>query len=564
MGDPSSSPPPKGGEPLEGRRKQKDSPPPSGGEPLSLQKGKNLEEEKRKKGEKAVVSTATSKAKPSPKKPVVTSNVMIVDPTQMSKTQAKKVQRIEKEMSQLQEQLREKTQTLRDMRGGKQVSSIPNESRAQMRAQQPMKTAGKKKDKAPTSSSTSTPKEAVQTGAGKHAPVSSETLVASGETYAMVVRKRRSKGAKPAAPVSGGTASAGNNPKTQAAPLEKKIKRRKPPKTAAVIVTCKNGGYKDLMQEIRAKIKLIDLGIDDTRIRSAMNGGQMIEVAGTEKDAKADRLASKLREVIRQEGVKICRPTMRAELRIRDIDVSVTADEIRDALAAKGQCSPDAIRMGPIRRAFNGMGIMWFQCPLASANRMTETRRIRIGWTALRVERLPARPLQCFKCLKGGHVQDRCPNNVDHRGRCHRCGEPGHISSACTREVHCIACAENNFPVKHRHGKAACQSLWLSADYSQTSGDRAGGFAAYMPRWLARWLSMVPQSGLRIWPLPAVCAISLGKCSGGWQYERREATESLATRRRRSYPGCPRSISRPECTNKCTGGFARFEKRGCR
>lgn len=60
-----------------------------------------------------------------------------------------------------------------------------------------MKTAGKKKDKAPTSSSTSTPKEAVQTGAGKHAPVSSETLVASGETYAMVVRKRRSKGANP-------------------------------------------------------------------------------------------------------------------------------------------------------------------------------------------------------------------------------------------------------------------------------------------------------------------------------------------------------------------------------
>lgn len=61
--------------------------------------------------------------------------------------------------------------------------------------------------------------------------------------------------------------------------MEKKIKRRKPPKTAAVIVTCKNGGYKDLMQEIRAKIKLTDLGIDDTRIRPAMNGGQMIEVA---------------------------------------------------------------------------------------------------------------------------------------------------------------------------------------------------------------------------------------------------------------------------------------------
>lgn len=169
-------------------------------------------------------------------------------------------------------------------------------------------------------------------------------------------------------------------------------------------------------------------------------------------------MASKLREVIRQEGVKISRPTMRAELRVRDIDVSVTADEIRDALAAKSQCSPDAIRMGPIRRAFNGMGTMWFQCPLVSANRMTEARRIRIGWTALKVKRLPARPLQCFKCLEDGHVQDRCPNNVDHRGRCHRCGEPGHISSACTREVHCIACAENNFPAKHRHGKAACQS----------------------------------------------------------------------------------------------------------
>lgn len=125
MGDPSSSPPPKGGEPLEGKRKQKDSPSASGGEPLSLQKGKNLEEEKRKKGEKAVVSTATSKAKPSPKKPVVTSNVMIVGPTQMSKTQAKKVQRIEKEISQLQEQLREKIQTLRECEGGNKYPQSP-------------------------------------------------------------------------------------------------------------------------------------------------------------------------------------------------------------------------------------------------------------------------------------------------------------------------------------------------------------------------------------------------------------------------------------------------------
>ncbi|EFN67609.1 hypothetical protein EAG_08159, partial [Camponotus floridanus] len=165
--------------------------------------------------------------------------------------------------------------------------------------------------------------------------------------------------------------------------------------------------------------------------REAMNGGFMIEVAGSDKDAKADLLASKLREVVNREGVKISRPVMMAELRVRDIDRSISIGEIQDALANIGQCNPMAIQVGTIRRVPNGLGTLWVKCPLVSANKMTTAGRVKIGWTSLRVERLIERPLQCFKCLEGDHVAQRCPNKTDHSGRCYRYGEEGHISRTC-------------------------------------------------------------------------------------------------------------------------------------
>lgn len=116
--------------------------------------------------------------------------------------------------------------------------------------------------------------------------------------------------------------------------------------------------------------------------------------------------------------------------------------------------------MGGIRRIPNRLGILWVKCPLIPANKMAEMGKIRVKRTTLRIERLAERPLQYFKCLEGDHVAQRCPNSADHAGRYYRCGEGalGHLSRDCTREVHCVACADNKLPAKHRVGSAACQS----------------------------------------------------------------------------------------------------------
>ncbi|EFN72442.1 hypothetical protein EAG_12455, partial [Camponotus floridanus] len=156
--------------------------------------------------------------------------------------------------------------------------------------------------------------------------------------------------------------------------------------------------------------------------------------------------------------VRISRPMMMAELRVRDIDISISADEVRNEMATIGQCTPEEINMGTVRRVPNGMGTLWVKCPLISANRIAAAGRVKVGWTSLRVERLNDRPLQCFKCLEGGHVAQRCPNTTDHSGRCYRCGELGHLSRTCTREAHCVACAARKLPARHRVGSAACQT----------------------------------------------------------------------------------------------------------
>ncbi|XP_029160219.1 DNA-binding protein HEXBP-like [Nylanderia fulva] len=81
---------------------------------------------------------------------------------------------------------------------------------------------------------------------------------------------------------------------------------------------------------------------------------------------------------------------------------------------------------------------------------------MRIGWAIVRAEILEARPLQCYKCLEGGHVRARCPNNVDRSGRCYRCGQDGHAAKNCTADVKCPVCADKGLLANHRAGSRTC------------------------------------------------------------------------------------------------------------
>jgi len=245
---------------------------------------------------------------------------------------------------------------------------------------------------------------------------------------------------------------------------KKSTKTKKPPRSAAVVLTYKNHAYASLIREIKSKVNLTELGITgtDIKMRPAITGTQMIKVTVVDKAAKADRLAQKIREVVKdREGVAITRPNKTAEFRIRNLEISLTPDDVREALAAKGQCSRDDILLGDIKGTFGGCNTVWVKCPIIPANKITAAGRLQIGWSTATIEPLLERPLQCFRCLEGGHVAARCPSKVDRSGRCHRCGEKGHMVRTCFNEPKCIACVENKFPTGHKSGSPACQSAKL-------------------------------------------------------------------------------------------------------
>ncbi|KYN09548.1 hypothetical protein ALC57_18335 [Trachymyrmex cornetzi] len=117
---------------------------------------------------------------------------------------------------------------------------------------------------------------------------------------------------------------------------------------SAVLIKCaenkdRPGGvtYAEVMKLARSKISLDDLSITNTRIRKAQAGGLLIEIPGGEETgAKAEALVDKLKGVIAEneykEEVNVVRPMRRAEMRLVDIDQSVTAEEVAEAVARNG------------------------------------------------------------------------------------------------------------------------------------------------------------------------------------------------------------------------------------
>jgi len=114
------------------------------------------------------------------------------------------------------------------------------------------------------------------------------------------------------------------------------------------------------MRIARERIKLEELGIRDLRPRRARTSALFLEIPGAEAIEMADTLAAKMREVLADRpGMIISRPIKTAEIRVRDIEDSISAEEVAARVASVGGCQPTEVRLGPIRKAPNGLGTMW-------------------------------------------------------------------------------------------------------------------------------------------------------------------------------------------------------------
>lgn len=197
--------------------------------------------------------------------------------------------------------------------------------------------------------------------------------------------------------------------KQQKSRVKKEKKRLS--KTAAVSIkgSSKEFSYADALKRVRTNISLKDLNIQAPRIRKGISGTTIIEISGPDNTEKADLLAAEMQKMLLGEAL-VSRPDIKGEIKLSGLDESITADEVRNAVAVEGSCKLEEIKVGKIGRTRSGDGIVWVQCPKSSAVALAEKKKIQIGWTRVRIELLPTRPLQCHKCWRMAPTCGRSAN----------------------------------------------------------------------------------------------------------------------------------------------------------
>lgn len=67
-----------------------------------------------------------------------------------------------------------------------------------------------------------------------------------------------------------------------------------------------------------------------------------------------------------KEGVRT-RLVKMAEMRVKDLDDSVRPDELKYVITETGESHESEVRIDPIRRNIDGLGMVWIKCPLFAA-----------------------------------------------------------------------------------------------------------------------------------------------------------------------------------------------------
>ena len=211
------------------------------------------------------------------------------------------------------------------------------------------------------------------------------------------------------------------------------------------------------MSKAKNKINLADTGITDIRVRRSIAGGLILEIPGEDNSVKASDLANRISKFFPCNGdVRISHLTKMAEVRLSGLDYSVTSLEVAAAVAEAGGCTPTDIKTGAIRqRTPQSMGTIWIKCPAVATKKLATRNRLTVGWTLAKVEILPPRPLQCYRCLDTGHVKTQCKSSIDRSGCCYSCGGNNHLARNFTLPPKCPHCSEAG---RHRIGSSQCPS----------------------------------------------------------------------------------------------------------
>lgn len=215
--------------------------------------------------------------------------------------------------------------------------------------------------------------------------------------------------------------------------------------------------YSEVLAWARHTVKLSEEEMKALTTKRSATGGILLEIRGEKNKEIAERLTIALRTALcKFPSVKVHMPKQMAEITLVGLDISVTREEIKQVMAKEGGCSLEDISVGNIRTSPRGVGFVWTRCPLAVANLLERQKRIKIGWSSVKVNLLPPRRIQCFRCLRTGHTKACCNERTDRSDLCYNCGQKGHKSTLCKEKTRCILCEEAGVASNYRIGGPKC------------------------------------------------------------------------------------------------------------
>lgn len=157
----------------------------------------------------------------------------------------------------------------------------------------------------------------------------------------------------------------------------------------------------------------------------------LIEIMDKEGSGKAKALQERLRALFTEEQATVACPVTFGEMRFVGLDDTILLEEVVQFIITEGNCDKEDVKVGRIQPMRNGLNTVWVRCPLVAATAIASRKKVRMGWTFVKVELLKTKPTQCFKCWGYGHVRYACKSDVDRSRSCFNCGEEDHPLRDC-------------------------------------------------------------------------------------------------------------------------------------
>ncbi|XP_057330853.1 uncharacterized protein LOC130671149 [Microplitis mediator] len=273
-------------------------------------------------------------------------------------------------------------------------------------------------------------------------------------------RKKKEKAAKTAGNGEQGPGQDGttNGPATERTTAPKETKQRKMRQRAEAVLISpgESRSSGDVLKALRSKLSLEDLTTSVRSIRTARNGGLLIEFEGSVKDHSAldKRITEAAGGVV---AVRHLVPT--TTVVIDGLDAATTVDEVRATLRQSINEGADELKVNITKPNKWGAVRAFIEARCAVATALEALGKVKVGWLVCRIRRWE-RLDRCFRCHGLGHSAGSCKVKVDRSSLCWRCGQADHQAKACPNPPRCHLCAAvgDGRSVDHTIGSRRCTS----------------------------------------------------------------------------------------------------------